>query len=42
MDDTDALELTGLEAFVLALLGGGPRVVPAPDAAEDETDGSPS
>jgi hypothetical protein len=43
MDDTDALELIGLEAFVLGLLGSGPRVVPDdPDAAEDETDASPA
>ena len=29
MDDTDALELTGIEDFVRALLAGGPFVVPA-------------
>jgi hypothetical protein len=43
MDDTDALELTGFEGFVLALLGGGPLVVPDDsDAAEDDTGGSPA
>jgi hypothetical protein len=39
--DTDALELTGLEAFVLALLDGELLVVPDdPDAAGDGTSGS--
>jgi hypothetical protein len=43
MDDTDALELSGIEAFVVALLGGGPLVVPDdPDAAEDDRGGSPA
>ena len=36
MDDTDALELSELEAFVLALLDGGPLVAPADPAAAAE------
>ena len=38
MDDTDALELTGLETFVVALLRGGPLVVPGdPDVDVENT-----
>ena len=39
MDDTDALELIGIEGFVLALFNGGPLVVPDdPDPTLDDPD----